>query len=112
MLQEIQNRVDRSSEDLRVRLDKRRHKIHTSDVNRNDAGPIEAQRKDGRKSDPHRDTSRSVAEREAPRSVTEREASRVDAHPKSTSTSPQVKMIKIDEKEKDPIVSFNVYAIS
>ena len=33
---EIQNRVDTSSEDLRVRLDKRRHHVDVSDVNRND----------------------------------------------------------------------------
>jgi hypothetical protein len=82
---EIQNRVDPSSEDLRVRLDKRRHHVDVdvSDVNRNESK---------RHEDRHTVTS------------SKSEAHRTSRH-EVRAESPPVKIINIEEKKKDSLVS-------
>ena len=84
---EIQNRVDTSSEDLRVRLDKRRHHVDVSDVNRND---------DKRHDDARHSMAASKGERHRASA-----SARHDVRP----DSPPVKIIKLDEKKKDVLVS-------
>ena len=90
---EIQNRVDTSSEDLRVRLDKRRHHVDVSDVNRND---------DKRHDDARHSMAASKGERHrASAPLPSSSSSRHDVRP----DSPPVKIIKLDEKKKDILVS-------
>ena len=91
---EIQNRVDTSSEDLRVRLDKRRHHVDVSDVNRND---------DKRHDDARHSMAASKGERHRASAPlpSSSSSSRHDVRP----DSPPVKIIKLDEKKKDVLVS-------
>ena len=89
---EIQNRVDTSSEDLRVRLDKRRHHVDVSDVNRND---------DKRHDDARHSMAASKGERHRASAPLPSSSSRHDVRP----DSPPVKIIKLDEKKKDSLVS-------
>ena len=91
---EIQNRVDTSSEDLRVRLDKRRHHVDVSDVNRND---------DKRHDDALHSMAASKGERHraSASAPLPSSSSRHDVRP----DSPPVKIIKLDEKKKDILVS-------
>ena len=91
---EIQNRVDTSSEDLRVRLDKRRHHVDVSDVNRND---------DKRHDDARHSMAASKGERHraSASAPLQSSSSRHDVRP----DSPPVKIIKLDEKKKDVLVS-------